>query len=307
MRHLIIDTDPGVDDALAILMAFADPAVRVEALTVGAGNVGLQHTLANACRLADFAPYGVPVYAGAKAPLGRPSSDAAYVHGADGFGEAGLPPARTLPRTESAAAAIIRLAAATERSLELICLGPLTNIALALRLDPSVAMAFDRVVVMGGAVNGRGNTSISAEFNIAFDPEAAAIVFESFPALTLVDWEATLAHRLDHAEVDGWLAADDPRAAFYRLISARTREWSKNSRGEGWPVADALAMAVALEPELVRGSTRCGVAIELAGHLTRGMTVVDWLGRGEGPRNTNIVTAVDRAAFRRRVQAALGA
>ncbi|HLU13530.1 MAG TPA: nucleoside hydrolase, partial [Arenimonas sp.] len=177
---LLIDTDPGVDDALALLMAFDDPGHRVVGLTVTAGNVGLRHTLANALKLCEVAGVDVPVHPGCPVPLVYPAGDAAYVHGQDGFGDIGYTPAARPAEDEHAALAILRLAREHAGRLLLVTLGPLTNLALALRLDPALPERVGRLVVMGGAVTGQGNTSVPAEFNIAFDPEAADVVFRAF-------------------------------------------------------------------------------------------------------------------------------
>src|SRR5690606_581479 len=191
---LLIDTDPGVDDALALLMAFNDPHHEVVGLTVAAGNVGLHHTLANALKLCEVAGVEVPVFPGCATPLLHAAEDAGYVHGNDGFGDTGYAPSGRSAEDEHAARAILRLSHQHAGRLLLVALGPLTNVALALKLDPTLPERVARLVVMGGAVNGRGNTSAVAEFNIGFDPEAAHIVFEAFGRFDLADWEATLAH-----------------------------------------------------------------------------------------------------------------
>ena len=303
---LLIDTDPGVDDALALLMAFADTRHRVLALTIAAGNVGLGHTVANARKLCEVAGADVPVHAGCPVPLLHPAEDAGYVHGRDGFGDAGLPRSSRAPDPEHAALAIIRHAREHAGRLRLVTLGPLTNLALALRLDPDLSSRVGRLVVMGGAVTGQGNTSVPAEFNIGFDPEAADIVFRAFPAFELVDWEAVLRHGFDPATFDRWLAEGDDRARFYAAISRHTRQWSAGRR-EKFHSADALAMAVALAPDSVRRAESRAVAVELEGRLSRGATIVDWQQRSGEPANARIVLEVDAARFERQVRAALGA
>ena len=303
---LLIDTDPGVDDALAILMAYAHG--EVAALTVTAGNVGLAHTLDNALRLVDLAAADTPVFAGCAVPLVLPAEDAAFVHGNDGFGDTGYARSARAAETEHAALAILRLAEAHAGALTLVALGPLTNLALALRLDPGLPQRVRRLVVMGGAVTGRGNTArVPAEFNIGFDPEAAHVVFSEWPAFELVDWEATVRHGLRFESIEQWLAADDSRARFYAAISRRTRAWSRANQRPLLAVADALAMAVAIEPGIVTASARHHVAVELGGALTRGATVVDWEDRSGRPPNAQIVLGVDHGRFEALVAAALGA
>lgn len=304
---LLIDTDPGVDDAMALLMAFADPRHRLLALTIAAGNVGLAHTVANALKLCEVAGVDVPVHAGCPVPLLHPAEDAGYVHGGDGFGDTGYTPARRAAEAEHAALAIIRLAREHSGRLLLVTLGPLTNLALALRLDPDLPARIGRLVVMGGAVTGQGNTSVSAEFNIAFDPEAADVVFRAFPQFDLCDWEAVLRHGLDRGEFDLWLAAQDPRARFYEAISRHTRSWAEARHGTRFHIADALAMAMALHPEGIRTAETRALAVELEGRLSRGATVVDWHHRGGRPVNARILMDYDQAGFGARIRAALGA
>jgi purine nucleosidase len=304
---LLIDTDPGVDDALALLMAFNDPRHAVVGLTIAAGNVGLRHTVANALKLCEVAGVDAPVYAGCESPLLHPARDAAYVHGQDGFGDTGYAPAARNAEAEHAALAILRLSHEHAGRLLLVALGPLTNIALALRLDPTLPQRIARIVVMGGAVSAHGNITAAAEFNVAFDPEAAHIVFSAFPRIELVDWEATVAHGLLHERVDEWLQADSPRARFYDSISRQTREWSAQRRGERWHSADALAMAYALEPDGALELVERPVVIELDGRHTRGATVVDWQRQTGAADNAVIAMRYRQTRFEQLIEAALAA
>ncbi|TWI06198.1 purine nucleosidase [Luteimonas cucumeris] len=305
---LLIDTDPGVDDALALLMAFNDTRHDIVGLTVTAGNVGLQHTVRNALKLCEVAGrHDIPVHAGSASPLLHPSPDAGYVHGRDGFGDVGHPPPRREAEAEHAALAILRLSREHAGRLLLVALGPLTNIALALKLDPTLPQRIARLVIMGGAVSSHGNITPAAEFNIHFDPEAAHIVVEAFPRFDLVDWEAVLVHGLQQREVDSWLSVDSPRARFYDMISRQTRAWSAERRGERWHSADALAMAHALHPDAATQMLERPVAVELAGRLTRGATLVDWLRQGGQPDNAAILMAYDQDRFQTLIREALAA
>ena len=303
---LLIDTDPGVDDALALLMAFADTRHRVLALTIAAGNVGLDHTVANALKLCDIAGDDVPVHPGCPVPLVHDAADAAYVHGRDGFGDTGYTPSARRASDEHAALAILRLSHEHAGRLLLVTLGPLTNLALALRLDPTLPTRIGRLVVMGGAVTGQGNTSVPAEFNIAFDPEAADVVFRGFPRFDVADWEAVVRHGFLHRDFDRWLADGDTRGTFYDGISRYTRQWSADRRGDRFHSADSLAMAMALAPEgIVRAEER-PLAVELEGRLSRGATVVDWQRRSGRPDNARILLDYDQAAFEARLRGAVG-
>ena len=309
---LLIDTDPGVDDALALLMAFNDMQSEngrheVVGLTIAAGNVGLEHTVANALKLCEICGVDVPVFAGADTPLVHPARDAAYVHGRDGFGDTGYTPSTRSAEAEHAALAILRLSHEHAGKLLLVALGPLTNLALALRLDPTLPQRVARCVVMGAAVSAHGNITPAAEFNIAFDPEAAHIVFSAFPRIELADWEAVLAHGFLHADADRWLGADSPRAQFYAGISAYTRKWSRNGRGERWHTADALAMALALQPDGALELLERPMVVELDGRHTRGATVVDWNRQDGGADNVAILMRYDQARFEAMIEAALAA
>ncbi len=302
---LLIDTDPGVDDALAILMAHRQ--ADVVGLSIAAGNVGLAHTVTNGLKLVEVIGAQTPVFAGCPVPLVLPAEDAAFVHGADGFGDTGYLPASRGAADEHAVEAILRLSREHAGELTLVALAPLTNLALALRLDPQLPSRVRRLVVMGGAVTGRGNTHlVPAEFNIGFDPEAAHVVFAGWPQFDLVDWEACVRHAMDFAWFDRVVSAADPRAQFYAAISRKARRFNETHGRGGMIVADALAMAVALDPSIVRTAEKRHVAIELNGTTTRGATVVDWEGRLARPANANIVLEVDQARFEALVAGALG-
>lgn len=305
--QLLIDTDPGVDDALAILMAHAH--ADVAGLSVAAGNVGLGHTVRNARTLVDLVDAATPIFAGCPMPLVRlPEEDAAFVHGKDGLGDVGYPEPKAQASDEQAALALLRLTRERPGELTLVALAPLTNLALALRLDPGLPERVARLVVMGGAVTGLGNTGkVPAEFNVGFDPEAAHVVFDAFPQFDLVDWEATLRHAFDEAEFDGWLAKGDHRATFFGKVFQTARSFNAKNERRGVIAADALAMAVAIDPEIIIRSEARHVAVELDGRLTRGATVVDWAGRLGKPVNARIVLEVDQARFAAMVQKALGA
>jgi purine nucleosidase len=249
----------------------------------------------------------IPVHAGCEGPLLHPTPDASYVHGRDGFGDIGYAPAARAADQEHAAPALIRLSHAHRGRLVLVMLGPLTNLAVALKLDPTLPQRIARIVVMGGAVTGQGNTTPTAEFNIGFDPEAAHLVFEAFARIEVADWEAVMAHGFPHTDFERWLKAETPQARFYDAISRKTRAWATERRGDHWHSADALAMALALRPDGALEMADRPLAIELQGSLTRGATVVDWQRRGGRPDNARILQRYDQARFEGLIRAALGA
>ena len=303
---ILIDTDPGVDDALAILMAHQH--AQVLGLSIAAGNVGIEHTVANGLKLIEVLGADTPVFAGCATPLVHAAADAAYVHGQDGLGDTGYTPSVRNAESEHAALAILRLSHAHSGNLVLVAMAPLTNLALALRLDPTLPQRVAKLVVMGGAVTGRGNyQTVPAEFNIGFDPEAAHVVFSIWPHFILVDWEATVQHGIEFARIEELLAGNDPRAQFYRAISQKTRDWTRAAGRPKVLIADALAMAVALDPDIVTRAHGRHVAVEINGALTRGATVVDWEGRLGRPANAQIVLEVDQSRFESLIASALGA
>jgi purine nucleosidase len=268
----------------------------------------LQHTVANGLKLVEVMGAQTPVFAGCAAPLVHASADAAYVHGNDGFGDTNYKHSALRAVEEHAALAILRLSHEHAGRLVLIALAPLTNIALALRLDPTLPQRVARFVIMGGAVTGRGNFEhVPTEFNIGFDPEAAHVVFSQWPEFVLVDWEATVRHGIDFARLDKLLSADTARARFYASITQKTRAWTQAEGRPNMLIADALAMAVALEPGVVQRVEARHVDVELDGRHTRGATVVDWDNRLRKPANAQIVLDVDQDRFEALVGAALSA
>jgi purine nucleosidase len=308
--RLVIDTDPGVDDALAILLAVADPGARVEALTVVAGNVGLDRTVANACTLLDrlgVGPETTPVFRGCERSLLGCRVEATS-HGTDGLGDAGFPPSSRPIEPEHAALALVRLARDAPGELTLVALGPLTNLALALGLDPDLPRKYRRLIVMGGAVRATGNMpGPSTEFNVVSDPEAAAVVLGRWPGAALVPWETAMQCFIGTGQLREIWAAPGPRAQLVRRITERTSGLACEAFGvDGMVAADPVAMAVALEPGLVTRSEQRHVAVELHGSHTRGQPTVDWFGLGGRAPNVDVILELDRQRFWERLRAEVG-
>ena len=278
MRPFLIDTDPGVDDALAVLMCLAEPSVHVHALTVLGGNVGLEFTTRNACLLADHAQHEIKVYAGASQPWLGAAPDAAFVHGGDGFGDSQWPAPKTQVQSLHAALAIIEYAKQFAGELEILALGPLTNIALALALEPTLPQLVKRLIVMGGALTAQGNITEFAEFNIAVDPEAAQSVFSRWPGLEVADWEACVRYAPSIGSCEHWMAQDTANARFMHKISRQTLKF-KQGRAPAldhrapWEWADPLAAYLALYPRQCQLQA-CAMEVIREGRA-RGTTLVN--------------------------------
>jgi purine nucleosidase len=258
--------------------------------------VGVERTTANACTLLDFLELDVPVYSGASRALISERVEASYVHGQDGLGNSQFPPSQRQVLPEHAANALVRLGNEAPGELTLVAIGPLTNLALATRLDPDLPRKYQRLVVMGGAIHGQGNTTPTAEFNVYTDPEAAAVVFDSWPRLELVSWETTLAHGLAPEQVESLWAAQTRRGEFFRRITGHTLDFVQKILSRRTLLEpDLLAMAVAIEPDIVTLAEDRHVAVELAGTHTRGQTTVDWMGTRHKQPNAHLVLEMDRA------------
>ncbi|MBK8022588.1 MAG: nucleoside hydrolase [Chloroflexi bacterium] len=293
--RLIIDTDAGIDDAIALMLALRQPGVRVEAITTVCGNVALDKVIRNVFTVLDAMGADVPVYAGAAQPLVAPWS-AESVHGADGLGNYDdRPPTTRRVEAEHAAHALVRLANTYPGELTLVALAPHTNLALATRLDPTFPAKIKDFIFMGGTIEGNGNTdNIAAEWNIYCDPEAAHITLESFPHSRMLSWETTLLHALSMVQFHELAAHKTPSGVFFERINRHFLTIMGTALvPEGYLLADSLAMAIALQPSLVTEHQSRYVAVELHGTHSRGQTVIDHRGRLRRTPNVDIVTRVD--------------
>lgn len=299
VKRIVIDCDPGIDDAQAIMMAYAHPDIKIEAITSVSGNVDVLHTTANALKILDvLGAESIPVYAGASSALVEVSENASLVHGEDGLGDLELPESTRHVEEEPAAVALTKLAKANIGELSLIAIGPLTNIALSLHLEPNLPNLFKELVIMGGAYFSQGNTkNYPAEFNIYTDPDAAHFVFERWSKITMVTWEATLSHGIPYETVLALSRNDNPRSEFLRELMERAKPFLKTQNNNMSFFADPLAMAVMLAPEIVQQSADKYVQVERFGRLSRGMTVVDWWGASQKEPNVKIIQKVDLKRF----------
>ncbi|MFB3922807.1 MAG: nucleoside hydrolase [Terriglobia bacterium] len=273
MQRILIDTDPGTDDALAILMALNSPELRVEALTVVAGNVPAEQGLENALKLVSLAGQtGIPVALGARKPLAQ-QLVTAESHGTNGLANIDLPPAKATPDPRFGPDLIIELIHKFPQELTLVPIGPLTNIALALSKDPSIAGLVKEVVLMGGAIAG-GNVDAVAEFNIYVDPEAASAVFNAGWPLTMVGLEIgrkahfTRRHLARLKTTRG--TVNDFAASVLEYLVAMDEKYGL----PGAPLYDPTAMGAVIDRSLI--TTRLmRIDVELRGEFTRGETVAN--------------------------------
>jgi inosine-uridine nucleoside N-ribohydrolase len=312
-RHVIIDTDPGVDDALALILALQSPELCVDAITTVSGNVHVDLATQNALTVLGLFPpeRRPPVAKGADRPLVRSLSTAAHVHGDDGLGgvtrmhtAAGQPcypqASATVP-SRHAVACVLDLIRRSPGELTLIALGPLTNLARALRRDAHTFRQLAEVVIMGGAVTVPGNITPVAEFNIYIDPEAAQVVFASGVPITLIGLDVTERVRLTAAMIDQYIRpASSPLSQFVVDCTGQTIQFSGHvERPSGMAMHDPLAVGALIDPGLTR-TVPLPVKVETKGELTTGMLVADrrpLLADLKAPGNAHVALEVDAARF----------
>ena len=285
----LIDTDTASDDAVALVMALRSPDIRVLAITAVAGNVNVHQASRNALYTAELCGSTVPVFVGAEKPLRRDQQSADWFHGRDGLGDHGYPPPKRALEKRSAVDAVIETIEANP-GLVLVTLGPLTNVALALQRNPSIATKVSRCVIMGGAPCCEGNVTPAAEYNIWCDPEAARIVMRSGLPIELVGWHLCRGEAaLNLSEIERVLGFDTPLARFAIECNSRAQEAYFEQTGEhGISFPDPVCMSIALDPSIVTNQTEHFVEVETASELTRGMTVVDRLNVSANDRNKSI-------------------
>jgi len=310
-HRIIIDCDPGQDDAIALLLALASAELELLGITTVAGNVPLGLTSLNARKVRELAGRtDVPVFAGADRPLKRDLVTAEEVFGASGLEGASLPEPRLPLDPRHAADFIIEtVMARPEATVTLVPVAPLTNVALALRKEPRLAGRLKGIVLMGGAI-GLGNTTPAAEFNVYVDPHAADIVFRSGANLTMLGLDVTHQAVTTPRRVEAIRALGTPVA---RTVAAwldfYNRHDSERYGSEGGPLHDPCAVGYLLWPELFRGRL-CHVAVETDGRHTRGRTVVEWWPPKRrapaGPANCMVIDKIDHETFFARLTAALG-
>jgi purine nucleosidase len=297
-HRIILDTDPGIDDALAILLALASPEIDLAALTVIGGNCSLPAATRNALDVLALAnATHIPVAAGVTRPLLRPPLYAPETHGSSGIGYATLPPAPTPPIDEHAVDLLIRELLAAPGDVTLVAVGPLTNVALALRKEPRIIQAVRQVIIMGGALRADGNVTPLAEFNIYADPHAAHIVLQSGMPIVLLPWDITQHVQMTQADIDRLLRTTSPVTRFIAEATRFYVEFHLQHFGfAGCSINDPAALALVFLPDLARLQP-VFVDVEIASETTLGKTVADFMNVTGNLPNVHAVIDFDTPRF----------
>ncbi|XP_035995020.1 inosine-uridine preferring nucleoside hydrolase isoform X1 [Fundulus heteroclitus] len=320
-KKLLVDVDCGVDDAQAIMLALAAPGVELLGITCVHGNTTVENVCRNVLRVLQVCDkLEVPVFKGADRPILGNRLNAGHFHGKDGLGDAPDPNAPGLDRLqeESAVSAMIRIVNENQgeskiSQVSLVATAPLTNLALAVRMDPSLPSKLKGLYIMGGNTESRGNTSVCGEFNFTADPEAAFIVLNDYQCPTyLACWEFTCRNKLSWDFCDAWLAQKSHKAQFMAKIFRYSIEASKTERfekeviaGPGLISCDSYAMAAAVDDSFVLESDQLPVSVELVGTHTRGMMIVDTMGLLNKTHKAFIIKKGDMEKFKKMMMAAL--
>jgi purine nucleosidase len=303
-KRIILDVDTGIDDALAILFALKSKGVKVEGITTVAGNVSVEQATFNTLQVIELADagYDIPVAKGADKPLFRDwQGPVAHIHGENGIGNVTLPIPLKIPLDEGAGDFIVRKANELEKELTIVCVGRLTNLAIALAKDAELPSKLKEVVLMGGAVRVPGNVSPVSEANIWGDPEAAHVVFESGLPITMVGLDVTMKTVFKQAHLNLLTAnmneTNKEMIKFIdHILQFRFNAYQKSTKLNGSPLHDPLAVAVALDPDLVEIEPML-VKVETKGKLSSGATVADLRGVQLDRTNASVCVRVQANRF----------
>jgi purine nucleosidase len=295
--RIIIDTDPGVDDALAFLLALASPEIQLEALTTTQGNVTLEKATHNALSVLELACAGhIPVASGSLLPLVQPLLAFTSVHGESGVGQARLPEPQAKPVPGHAVDYLIERVLAEPKQISIFPIGPLTNIAMAIRKEPRFAQAVKELVIMGGAILEHGNLTPLAEFNIYVDPHAAHIVFHAGIPITLIPLDVTHKCLLKQGHIDRLMKLDSPISRFIRDAVEVYLEASYALGYEGSAMHDPLTLATVIAPELLT-LKEYYVDVDISGGVSMGKTFADILDLLKKPANMKVAMNVRGEEF----------
>lgn len=298
-RRVIIDTDTAGDDTQALLMAATSDRLTIEGVTIACGNVPFDRQVENAKYTLGLVDNEAPVYEGARTPLQKDFKHAEYVHGEGGLGGELFPETGRPSADQHAAEYIVEAAREHPGEITLVCIAPLTNVALALQLEPELGDLLDEVWVMGGNVNYLGNVTPAAEFNFWVDPDAAAIVLQNLE-VTLIDWGLTERDAtFDEATLDEIVAGPDTDLTeFFEIITSTVREFNRERSGkEKTTQPDSVLTAGLIDPSLIEQSGRYHVAVDPREGLTRGYTAVDVDGVTDAEPNARVIESIDGDRF----------
>ena len=298
-RKFWIDTDTASDDAVALIMAFMHPDVDVVGVSVVAGNVPLGMGVQNALYTAELCGATLPIYAGAAKPLSRDLGTAQFVHGEDGMGDIGLPLTGRTPTPGSGVDKLIEALHAHSGHIELVTLGPLTNIALALQQDPNIAKTVKRCVVMGAVADHIGNVTQVAEFNMWVDPEAVDVVLRSGMHLEFVGWDISRTEAVVTPQESAMIRSLGTERASFSVDIQRVLEkfCAEETHLNGFDLPDPIAMAYAIDTSVATEAHHWYLAAETSSALTRGMVVMDTLGVMHKEPNAIVVTRASHEKF----------
>ena len=297
-KRILFDTDPGIDDACAILLALASPELSLEGLSIVHGNCSVDQATINALSVLELANAGhIPVARGCELPLVQPSLLAPETHGNTGLGYAELPEPRARPIVQHGIDFLIEKIMSSPGEITLVAIGPLTNLALAIRQEPRLVQAVREVIVMGGAIRYEGNTTALAEFNTYVDPHAAHIVCHSGMLITLVPLDVTYQCILTKADVHRMRQVESPVTKFVEDATRFYMEFHDEFQSiDGCVINDPLALALTFAPELCT-YREMPVDVDISGGISLGKTVGDFYNYSKKPANMKVALAVKPREF----------
>ncbi len=297
-KKIIFDTDPGIDDTCAILLALASPEISVEGLSVVHGNCSLQQATKNALSVLELANASyIPVTMGCELPLVQPSLLAPETHGDTGLGYATLPEPRIRPSVQHGSDFLIEKIMSQPGEVTLLAIGPLTNIALAVRQEPRIVSAVKELIIMGGAIRHEGNTTALAEFNTYTDPHAAYIVYHAGMPTTLVPLDVTYQCILTTEDVKKMRQMDSPITKFVEDATRFYMEFHDEYQGiQGCVINDPLALALTFAPELCTYQ-ELPVDVDISGGISMGKTIGDFYNYNKKPANMKVALGVKPRDF----------
>ena len=296
-KRIIIDTDPGVDDAFTFLLALASPEIQLEALTTTQGNVTVDKATRNALSILELGRAShIPVAQGSLLPLVQPLRASAAVHGESGLGNSQLPEPRTQPIQKHAVDYLIERVLAEPNEISVFPIGPMTNIAMAIRKEPRFAKSVKELVIMGGAIQEGGNMTALAEFNIYVDPHAAHIVFHSGIPITLIPLDVTMKCLLKQEHINRLIKTNSPITRFIKDAMDVYLKASLELGQEGCALHDPLTLATVIAPELLTLKDYY-VDVDISGGVSMGKTLADILNVTKTPANMKVAMDVRGEEF----------